>query len=198
MLSKAERTSKYIIEKVAPIFNQKGYEGTSMKDITDATKLTKGAVYGNFKNKEELAIAAFNKNVNDLLLNIAQHQKKSSSPLQKLILITEFYRTYYPFSKKLGGCPILNIGVDSKNQNTALLIEVQQVIIKTQNNIIKLVNLAKEIGEIKKEVDAHKFSKLLYNHIQGAIFMTYTMDDPNYLLLAMDEMETYINTEIAI
>ena len=50
MLTKSEKTTKYIIETVAPIFNKKGYEATSMKDITSATSLTKGAIYGNFKN----------------------------------------------------------------------------------------------------------------------------------------------------
>ena len=56
MISKSEKTTKYIIETVAPIFNRKGYAATSMSDLTAATGLTKGAIYGNFKNKEELAI----------------------------------------------------------------------------------------------------------------------------------------------
>jgi TetR/AcrR family transcriptional repressor of nem operon len=37
----------------------KGYSGTSMSDITAATGLTKGSIYGNFENKDEVAIAAF-------------------------------------------------------------------------------------------------------------------------------------------
>ena len=51
MISKSEKTTKYIIETVAPIFNQKGYAVASMSDLTAATGLTKGAIYGNFKNK---------------------------------------------------------------------------------------------------------------------------------------------------
>ena len=52
MATKAEQTSEFIIQKVAPIFNKHGYYGTSMSDLTQATGLTKGAIYGNFKNKE--------------------------------------------------------------------------------------------------------------------------------------------------
>jgi len=198
MLSKSEITTKFIIETVAPIFNKKGYAATSMADITNATGLTKGAIYGNFENKETIAIAAFHKNVNDLLKRISIHQEQSKSPLQKLYLITNFYRNYYHFSKELGGCPILNIGVDANNQDTALLEEVRNVINKTQNNIAKLIEWGKEIGEIKQIVDSQKFAKQLYSHIQGAIFMTYTMDDSNYLLQAMEEIDTFIKTEIAI
>lgn len=48
---KSERTRQFIIEKVAPIFNRKGYAGTSLSDLTEATGLTKGAIYGNFKKQ---------------------------------------------------------------------------------------------------------------------------------------------------
>ena len=196
MLTKSEKTTKFIIETVAPIFNKKGYAATSMSDITNATELTKGAIYGNFKNKEEIAIAAFNKNVNDLLKRIAAHQEQSKSPLQKLYLITDFYRNYYRYSQELGGCPILNIGVDANNQDNSLLEEVRFVINKTQNNIAKMVNWGKDIGEIKQDVNASLFAKQLYSHIQGAIFMTYTMDDDNYLAAAMDEMDKIIKNEL--
>ena len=198
MLTKSEITTKYIIETVAPIFNQKGYSATSMADITEATGLTKGAIYGNFENKKTLAIAAFQKNVNDLLIKIAKHQEQSKSPLRKLYLITDFYRNYYDFSKHLGGCPILNVGVDANNQDTTLLEEVRSIIIKTQNNIAKLVNWGKEASEIKQTVDSQKFAKRLYSHIQGAVFMTYTMDDSGYLHQAMDEIDKYIKNNIAI
>ncbi|MFK5982024.1 MAG: TetR/AcrR family transcriptional regulator [Flavobacteriaceae bacterium] len=198
MLTKSEKTTKFIIETVAPIFNQKGYAATSMTDITNATGLTKGAIYGNFKNKEEIAIAAFNKNVNNLLKRIAAHQEKSKSPLQKLYLITDFYRNYYQYSQELGGCPILNIGVDANNQDTSLLEQVRFVINKTQNNIAKIVEWGKDIGEIKQDVNASLFAKQLYSHIQGAIFMTFTMDDSNYLQLAMDEMDKIIKNKLEL
>lgn len=196
MLTKSELTSKYIIETVAPIFNKKGYAETSMSDITNATNLTKGAIYGNFVNKEALAIAAFHKNVNDLLKKVAIHQEQSKSPLQKIYLITDFYQNYYDFSRELGGCPILNIGVDANHQDTTLLQEVRNVIHKTQHHIAKLVSWGIEADEIKNTVDPEKFAKQLYSRIQGAIFMTYTMDDSGYLQLAMDELNAYIKSEI--
>jgi TetR/AcrR family transcriptional repressor of nem operon len=198
VISKSEKTTRFIIEKVAPLFNQKGYAATSMSDITKATGLTKGAIYGNFKNKEAVAIAAFNKNVNDLLKRIAKHQEQSKSPLEKLFLIIDFYKGYYDYSQELGGCPLLNIGVDAKNQNTSLLNQVRYVINKTQNNIAKLVEWGKAEGEIKNNVDAVLFSKNLYSRIEGAIFMTYTMDDDSYLQEAMNEIDELIKKDLQV
>ena len=94
-MRKAEKTSAYIIEIVAPIFNKNGYAATSISDITKATGLTKGAIYGNFESKEQLAIAAFKFMVKSLMKAIVKHMDKSDSPIEKLLLISDFYRNYY-------------------------------------------------------------------------------------------------------
>ena len=196
MISKSEKTAKYIIEKVAPLFNQKVYAATSMSDLTTATGLTKGAIYGNFQNKEELAIKSFNFSVNQVLKSISTHQNKNKSSLQKLYLITDFYKNYYNFSKKLGGCPILNNGVDAKNQNTNLHNEVVLIINKTQTNIAKLIEQGIKNGVIKRTVNSKKFAKRLYSHIQGAVFMAFTMNEANYLDIAVEDMNLIIKNEL--
>ena len=196
MLTKAEQTTKFIIETVAPIFSKKGYAATSMSDITSATGLTKGAIFGNFKNKEAISIAAFKKNINDLLKRIVQYQERGTTPLEKLFLITDFYRNYADHSKDLGGCPILNIGVDANHQDSKLLAQVQFIINKTQHNIVKLVELAKTEGEVREEVNSVKFSKLLYTRIQGAVFMTQTMRDNQYLMDAADDIDSIIKNKL--
>ena len=197
MLKKSERTAKFIIETVAPIFNTKGYTATSMHDITSATGLTKGAIYGNFKNKEALAVAAFNKNVNDLLVAISMHQKKGKTPLQNILLIPDFYRNYYEYCEKHGGCPILNVGVDATGIETELIINVRNVIEKTMSNIAKLVELGKSAGDISPSVDSDGFSNKLYRLIQGAVFMMSVMNDPGFMKKAMDDVEITIKTELA-
>jgi AcrR family transcriptional regulator len=167
-----------------------------MADIVEAKGLTKGAIYGDFVNKEAIAIAAFYKNSNNLLKKVAKHQEQSSSPLSKLFLITDFYRNYYEYNVSLDRCPILTISVDAKNQDTELLIEVQNVIHKTQNNIRKPVALAKAEGEVKETVDSEKFAKLFYARIQNAIFMSQTMQNHSYLFETTDDIDAFIKTQL--
>lgn len=198
MTTKAELTSKYILETVAPIFNKNGYAATSISDITMATGLTKGSIYGNFKNKEELAIASFKFTIKNMMNVINSHISKGDSPIKKLFLITDFYRNYYDYSKKLGGCPVLNIGVDANNQNSLLLQKVRQVIERIQDQVATLIEDGIEIGEISTEVNAMHFAKRLDTMIQGAIFMTYTMDDDFYLKDTMDTIDRIIVNELKI
>ncbi len=198
MISKAELTKQHIIEVTAPIFNKNGYAATSLSDITKATGLTKGAIYGNFKNKEELAFSCFKYMVRYLMKPLSDHLKLSDSPIQKLFLITDFYRNYYPFSKNLGGCPVLNIGVDANNSNSELLGKVRDVIQRIQDNLCSLIENGIAANEISSEINAMTYAKRMDTIIQGAIFMTYTMNDEFYMKDAMNYLDQIINNELKV
>ena len=198
MLTKSEHTKQHILETVAPIFNKNGYAATSLSDITSATGLTKGAIYGNFKNKEELSIAAFKHNVKKLMALIAKQIEKSDAPIEKLYRIADFYRDYYSISKTYGGCPVLNVGVDANNQNSELLDKVRVVIERIQDQVATIIEDGIEAGEITTEINAMQYAKRIDSMIQGAVFMTYTMDDPFYMKDAMDQIDTMITNELKV
>jgi len=85
-LSKADRTRQFIIETTAGIFNKKGYAGTSLSDLTEATGLTKGSIYGNFESKEEVALAVFDHNYTKMSKAITQHIQRANSYYDKLMV----------------------------------------------------------------------------------------------------------------
>ncbi|ULC58468.1 TetR/AcrR family transcriptional regulator [Flaviramulus sp. BrNp1-15] len=198
MSTKSQLTAKYIIEVSAPIFNKNGYAATSLNDITKATGLTKGAIYGNFKNKEDLAYASFKYMVKSLMKPLSEHLKLSKSPIQKLFLITDFYRNYYPFSKQLGGCPVLNIGVDANNSNSDLLNKVRDTIQRIQDKLCSIIETGIEEGEISTEINAMQYAKRIDTMIQGAIFMTYTMNDEYYMNDTMNQIDEIITNELKL
>lgn len=195
-MTKAEETKQYIIQISAPIFNKYGYAATSMSQLTAATKLTKGAIYGNFTNKEELAIKAFKFNVKQLMLGIKEKVDKVDTSIQKLEAIIEFYKDYYSYSKKFGGCPILNVGVDSNNKNSLLLENVKIIIKRIHDDIEKIIKTGINNNELKKNLNAKEWAIKIDTMIQGAIFMASTMDDNKYMVIAMKQLDNIINTEL--
>src|SRR4029453_13340332 len=90
-MSNADRTREFIIQKTAPIFNTKGYAGTSLSDMTEATGLTKGSVYGNFANKEEVAGAAFDNNWKLSQRAVRSEMDKHKSSREKLLALAGVY-----------------------------------------------------------------------------------------------------------
>ena len=53
-LNDGEFTRKVILDAALKLFSKKGYEGTSLSEICNATGLTKGALYWHFANKRVL------------------------------------------------------------------------------------------------------------------------------------------------
>ena len=87
---RSDRTRLLIIDSAAPIFNKKGYAGTSMSDLTTATGLTKGSIYGNFKDKDDVAVHAFQHNI-DLIFDFFSKELKAAGPtLDKLLAYRVF------------------------------------------------------------------------------------------------------------
>jgi AcrR family transcriptional regulator len=54
---KKAQTRERLIEAAARVFAEKGFASTSLDEVADAAGLTKGAVYSNFENKEDLVVA---------------------------------------------------------------------------------------------------------------------------------------------
>lgn len=49
-----EETVNLILDAASKLFIEKGYDGTSLQDIINETKLSKGAIYHHFSSKEEI------------------------------------------------------------------------------------------------------------------------------------------------
>src|SRR5262245_13936892 len=54
---KRERTRARLIEAAAQVIGEKGYERATLEEVAARAGMTRGAIYGNFKNREELFLA---------------------------------------------------------------------------------------------------------------------------------------------
>lgn len=196
MTKKAERTTAYIIETVAPIFNKHGYIGTSMSDLTEATGLTKGAIYGNFENKEALALSAFEYNRNLLLSVIDEKLDVGGSSLNKLFSLLNFYKQYDVFTLPMGGCPILNVGMDAQGNNKLLGAAVKETIKEIEGKIALVLENGTKQNEIHLPVPPLQFAKQLFTMIQGAIAMSTMTRDRKYLVNTLTYLEHLVKLEI--
>lgn len=196
MGTKAENTKEFILEKVSPIFNQKGYVGTSFADITNATQLTKGAIYGNFENKEDLALHAFKYNIKKIIHPLNHIIATKSNCSDKLFAITEYYRSYFYLAKSRGGCPVLNMGTDAKNLNPALYQAAKDVSVKLIAGMEAIIQTGQKTAEFKMDTDARVTARNMYSIIEGGIFSALTNEDESFLLNILDHIDQNIILKI--
>ncbi len=137
-----------IIDKAMQVFWEKGYDGTSLKDLQSATGLLKGSLYNTFKSKENLFLLCLNK--------YGQHSQgfhyKSGDPGEYLKsffkrLVSEGIKE--DFTK---GCLIMNSCLEFSNDQGSLSQSSKALFDATEHNLknvtTKIVADSKEAKRI--------------------------------------------------
>lgn len=181
VLSKAERTRQFIIETTAGIFNTKGYAGTSLSDLTEATHLTKGSIYGNFENKEDVALSVFDYNLSKIRKTIIQRMQKAVSYQEKLMVYAQVYHSFSGTSFPTGGCPILNTAVEADDTNTLLKAKAAKAVTDWKKDISNLIAAGIEAGEFKADTDVDRIAYSIIALIEGGIMIAKITDHSSNL-----------------
>jgi AcrR family transcriptional regulator len=189
-------TAEFILDKVAPVFNRKGYVGTSLSDITDATGLTKGAIYCNFSNKEDLALKSFELNISIAIAPLFKLIASKAGCINKLHAITNYHRNYYDLVKDRGGCPLLRVGVDTKFINPSLFKAAKALSQKMVNGLANIIKDGVLNNEIKQSIDAVEYARIILCMIEGSSVLAFTHNDKTYIANAMDFMDKSIIANI--
>ncbi|MCP9752400.1 TetR/AcrR family transcriptional regulator [Ferruginibacter sp. HRS2-29] len=168
---RSEETRQFIIEKTAAIFNKKGYAGTSMSDLTAATNLTKGSIYGNFENKESVALAVFDYNAKKK--NKFEDEKLALAPTykEKLMVYAHIFCQKDALELMEGGCPLLNTGIESDDTHEPLRKKVGEELSAWKKKIQAILSAGIKAKEFVPTVDMEKFALSVIALIEGGIFV---------------------------
>jgi len=179
-LSKSERTRAYIIERTAEVFNTKGYAGTSLTDLTEATRLTKGSIYGNFENKEEVALAVFDYNYEKVFSIISAEMNKQYTWKDRLLVYYHVYSEQQKYPFPVGGCPLLNTATEADDTHPALRKKVADALNAWRGNLITIVRKGKAAGEFHPDTDEEQLAITIMAAIEGAIMIANVTGKTHY------------------
>lgn len=191
-MSKAEQTREFIIEKTAPIFNKKGYAGTSLSDMTEATGLTKGSIYGNFEDKDAVALAAFDHNARKVQEIMRREMDRHDSIRDKLLVYVHVYQNYEKFPFPQGGCPLLNTAVDADDTHPALRARVAAVVQGMKERFIRLLEEGVHRGEFSGTINPEQVALTLIAMIEGCIMVSKLSGKTQDMRLIMRSVEEMI------
>ncbi|MEI3788426.1 MULTISPECIES: TetR/AcrR family transcriptional regulator [unclassified Chryseobacterium] len=198
-MSKAEKTKQFIIEKTASLFNTKGYLSTSLSDITEATGLTKGSIYGNFDNKDQVALEVYKYNSSLLSKSMARSLgEEFPTMIDKLNAFVSFYRKNWKAVFENGGCPLMNAATEADDTFPSLKKQVTQSFEGWIKKITAVIIEGQKAGEIQPDIDADAYGSLFIMLIEGGILLSKTTEDEKYLNLALDRILFMIDKEVKI
>jgi TetR/AcrR family transcriptional regulator, transcriptional repressor for nem operon len=195
-MRKGERTRERIIRQAAPLFNQRGYEGSSMNEIMAATNLEKGGIYRHFSGKEQLAAEAFDYAWAEALQARRSDLESVENSVDKLKQYIENFverRGSVP-----GGCPLLNTAMDSDDGNVVLRTRARKALEGWQDFLGAIIAGGIRKGEIRRDVAKAKLANLIIASLEGAIMIGRLEHSIEPLRQAKAHLDTYLESNVRL
>lgn len=193
--TKGQQTRRDIVAKAAPLFNKKGFAGTSLSDLLHATGLQKGGIYRHFSSKEELATAAFDyswgKAVQERLGGVAG-MPDCVNRLKKMIdNFVELRSGLVP-----GGCPLMNTAVESDDGNTLLRRKALQALQSWTTRLSEIINEGIQKHHIDPRIDPLKLSHQIIASLEGALLISRLRNNNDTLRNMRQQLHTYLEQNV--
>jgi TetR/AcrR family transcriptional repressor of nem operon len=192
-VEKGERTRRRILEKAAPIFNSKGYSGTALTDLMEATGLQKGGIYRHFDSKQDLAAAAF-----DYAWSVASAPRFAA--LQEGHSGVDHLKAMvFNFAEKHvktipGGCPLLNTAVEADDTNPVLRARVKAALGQWITHVKDAVKQGIHEKQINANADPSQVAVVLISTLEGALMISRLEGDRETLEMAKKHLLQFIDS----
>lgn len=155
------------VAKVMKLFWRKGYNGTSVQDLVDATGLNRSSLYNTFGGKFELFQEALNRYKHSQKSYLECFLKGNTSPKAAIQSFFEATSKEITSKDQNDGCMISNCITEMGNVDN----HVRSFLIENKNEMVEtfelLIKQAQEAEEIDSTKNAKVLALFLYSNLLG-------------------------------
>ncbi|RNL90127.1 TetR/AcrR family transcriptional regulator [Sinomicrobium pectinilyticum] len=165
MARNVEFDEELAISRAMDVFWKKGYNGTKMRDLTEAMGINSSSLYNSIGDKHELFIRCIKHYTESRMAAATKQLGRIKSPLKALEKFIQ--SSVYAITNEPNSC----LAIKTTFEIAASDEKVQKVIKAdnkfTYNLLIDLVNKAIEKKEITVSQDAEMLTDYIMNHFSG-------------------------------
>ena len=167
---KRENTRERILEAAAELVHYKGFNHTGLKEILDASGVPKGSFYFFFKSKEELGLALVDFYA-ERIAEVARScfEDDSRSPIGRLRSFFQWAYVRFETDGCEKGCPIGNLCQEMSDLSPAFREKLESVTERMALGVARLLQQAKETGELPGHLDPGETARFITSSWQGAL-----------------------------
>ncbi len=175
-----------VLKSAMYVFWEKGYNGTSMQDLVDATGLNRSSIYNSFGSKLALyqtTLSYYQKESGGMFRKALV---EAGNPLEAIQLIFEGFLPEILGDEKDKGCFVMNCKSEMGNQDRDLkkwLLDAQEHTLSTFQDLIRD---GQEQGIINKKQDCRSYAYFVFNAFQGFRMTGILIKDKNVLQQIID------------
>jgi TetR/AcrR family transcriptional regulator, transcriptional repressor for nem operon len=193
MTTKGDLTRQHIIEKSMQLFSVQGYFNTSIAGIVKATGLTKGGLYGHFRNKEDIWYAVYDECVRIWKDVVFQGVRHISDPLERLEKVLEnSLKNYLGGGIFEGGCFLFNALVELAGQSSAMSNHVLKGFRAFSVLLHRWLEEAEHKGLLRDSLDLDGIATFLVISMNGAAPLYAASRDPAVWQQTLAQLQLYI------
>jgi AcrR family transcriptional regulator len=195
MSAKGDLTRQNIIAKSMQLFSVKGYFNTSITDIVKAAGLTKGGLYGHFRNKEEIWYAVYEECARVWKNVVFNGIREIPDPLARIARVIENSLKDYLGGRVFeGGCFLLNSLVDLAGQAPSMSNHVLRGFQSFSKLIYAWLEEAEQKGMLRDGLNLSEIANFLVISLNGAAPLYAASKDPAVWRQTMGQLNFYLQT----
>jgi TetR/AcrR family transcriptional repressor of nem operon len=193
MSSKGELTRQHIIDKSMQLLSVQGYFNTSIAGIIKATGLTKGGLYGHFRNKEEIWYAVYAECVRIWKEIVFHGVRDINDPLARLERVIEnSLKDYLGGGVFEGGCFLFNSLVELAGQSSAMSDHVLKGFRDFAALLRQWLEEARQQGRLRDGLNPDEIADFLVISLNGAAPLYAASRDPAVWQHTLAQLHLYI------
>jgi len=195
MSTKGDLTRQNIIAQAMQLFSVKGYFNTSIADIMEATGLTKGGLYGHFRNKEEIWYAVYEECAKVWKKVVFNGVRDIADPLARIgRVIDNNLKDYLGGGVFEGGCFLINSLVDLAGQSSAMSNQVLQGFTSFCALMRRWLEEAEQRGLLRAGLNLQEVANFLVISLNGAAPLYAATKDPAIWQQTRSQLHYYLQT----
>lgn len=164
---KGEITKRKILDAATLLFNENGYDKTTVQDICEKTGVSKGAFFHHFPTKELLFLEILNEFLEKLDIRMKEIEKNSKNVPQAMINMTKILEEIFIISENK--LTIFLEFIKQAEKNEDIMKKIFNQFKKFEEYIENLIEKGKKEESIKSEIDSKFFSSLIVSLSIGMI-----------------------------
>ncbi len=170
MKSKGELTKEKILTEATRLVRRKGFDGTSISDVTAATGMKKGCLYFHFSGKEDLSLAILEKAKADFFSSLDTYLEGVRRP-ERLDHLFRYVLKLISDDGVDTGCIFGNTATEMSGKNQRLSEFVREVFVEWIERISRIVKDAQDAGRIRKDLSSAILAQHIIMSLEGGIML---------------------------
>jgi len=156
-----------VLDSAMQLFWLKGFSKTSVKDLTKATKLQPGSIYGAFKNKRNLFLMSLDYYFENLYTSVCTILRSDEEPLKRIRLFFDNLLSQKDEDKSLKSCLLVNTLLEIPPDDYEINSRVSSMFAKIEQEFCVVLKLAQQQGTLVTGGSPETLAKLLMSGIFG-------------------------------